>query len=154
MTVLLATTLNGKALPSQLIYAGKSSRCHPTGVTFLDDWNVTHSVNHWSNAQTMLKFLDPVLIPYVYKLLRHFCHFHRKFRYCFLWCVYSTWVFRLLEQVRRCQYQGLLYSNWMYRTIAALRRASRFMSHLNRSWREPFSNWYAEWQSFHSSQRL
>ena len=65
MTALLATTLGGKVLPPQLIYAGKTPRCHPSGISFPDDWNITHSGNHWSNEQTMLEFADKILIPYV-----------------------------------------------------------------------------------------
>ncbi len=42
MTVLLACTLSGKLLHPQLIYAGRTSRCHPS-VSFPDGWNITHS---------------------------------------------------------------------------------------------------------------
>lgn len=65
MTTLLSITLSGKVLPPQLIYAGKNPRCHPAGVFFPDDWNVSHSLNHWSNESTMLEYADKVLIPYV-----------------------------------------------------------------------------------------
>ena len=65
MTALLATTLSVKVLSPQLIYAGKTSQCHPIGNSFPDDWNVTHTCNHWNNEETMLEFADKVLIPYV-----------------------------------------------------------------------------------------
>ena len=48
-TVLSMTTLSGTVLPPQLIYAGKTPRCHPTGVSFPSNSNVTHSNN--SNEQ-------------------------------------------------------------------------------------------------------
>ena len=63
MTVLLSCTLSGELLPPQLIYAGCTPRCHPP-VSFLDKWNVTHSVNHWSTEETMLEYLDKILVPY------------------------------------------------------------------------------------------
>ena len=37
----------GEFLPLQLIYKGKSSRCHPR-YEFPSDWNITHSPKHWS----------------------------------------------------------------------------------------------------------
>ena len=64
MTTLLSITLSGKVLPPQLIYAGKTPRCHPAGVQFPNEWNISHSLNHWSSESTMLEFADKVLIPY------------------------------------------------------------------------------------------
>ena len=64
MTVLLCCTLSGELLSPQLIYAGKTERCHPS-VCFPDGWNITHSPNHWSTQETMMEFLDKILIPYV-----------------------------------------------------------------------------------------
>ena len=66
MTALLAVSLASELLPPQLIYAGTTNKCHPT-VTFPDDWNVTHSKNHWSNETTMLEFIDTVLVPFMVK---------------------------------------------------------------------------------------
>ena len=65
MTVLLSITMSGKLLPPQLIYAGKTHRCHPNGVQFPSEWNIMNTVNHWSNEATMLEYADQVLIPYV-----------------------------------------------------------------------------------------
>lgn len=64
ITVLLTITLSGKLLPFQLIYPGKTDRCHPKQ-TFPVDWDVYHSVNHWSNEDTMLHYIENVLVPYV-----------------------------------------------------------------------------------------
>ena len=64
MTVLLCCTLSGGLLPPQLVYAGKTERCHPT-TSFPDGWNITHSANHCSTEQTMMEFLDKILVPYV-----------------------------------------------------------------------------------------
>ena len=64
MTVLLCCTQSGGLLPPQLVYAGKTEHCYPT-TSFLDGWNITHSTNHWSTEQTMMEFLDKILVPYV-----------------------------------------------------------------------------------------
>ena len=61
MTVLLC---GGGLLPPQLVYAGKTERFHPT-TTFLDGWNITYSANYWSTEQTMMEFVDKILVPYV-----------------------------------------------------------------------------------------
>ena len=57
----------GDFLPLQLIYKGKSSRCHPR-FEFPSDWNITHSPNHWSNEDTMLQYIDNIILPYVAKV--------------------------------------------------------------------------------------
>ena len=64
ITVLLAITLSGQMLPPQLLYAGKTDKCHPS-TTFPEDWDIFHSPNHWSNEDTMLRYLDKIVIPYV-----------------------------------------------------------------------------------------
>lgn len=51
-------------IPPQLLYEGKTERCHPH-FTFPDDWDVWHTPNHWSNEATVLRYLDKVFIPYV-----------------------------------------------------------------------------------------
>eukprot|EP00117_Sycon_ciliatum_P041057 scpid90355/ scgid30092/ Pogo transposable element with KRAB domain len=63
MTALLGVSAAGQVLPPQLIYAGKTTRCHPSG-NVPPGWNVTHSDNHWSNEVTMLEFIDRVLVPF------------------------------------------------------------------------------------------
>ena len=62
--VLLAVTASGAFLPPQLIYQGKTVGCHPK-ITFPAKWNVTHSENHWSTEETMIEYLEKVIIPYV-----------------------------------------------------------------------------------------
>ena len=64
MTVLLTCTLSGTLLPPQLIYGGKTPQCHPR-VDFPQGWDVWHSSNHWSTEDTMLRYVDTVLLPYV-----------------------------------------------------------------------------------------
>ena len=47
-----------------MIYQGKTVGCHPK-ITFPAKWNVTHSENHWSTEETMIEYLEKVIIPYV-----------------------------------------------------------------------------------------
>ena len=70
MTVLLGISASGQMLPPQLIYAGKTSRCHPS-CNSPAGWNVTHSDNHWSNEATMLEYIDKVLVPFFAKEREH-----------------------------------------------------------------------------------
>ena len=53
-----------KFLPMQLIYAGKTERCHPQGIKFSSDFDVTHSENHWSNEILTRQHVTEVIMPY------------------------------------------------------------------------------------------
>jgi len=56
--------VTGEYLPVQLIYKGKTTRCHPK-VSFPDTWDVWHSENHWSNEDTMERYIRKIIKPYV-----------------------------------------------------------------------------------------
>ncbi|XP_019635712.1 PREDICTED: uncharacterized protein LOC109478537 [Branchiostoma belcheri] len=64
ITMLLTITLAGQLLPPQLLYQGKTTGCHPK-FDFPEEWDIHHSESHWSNASTMDRYADKVLIPYV-----------------------------------------------------------------------------------------
>ena len=64
LTAVLAVTAAGDYLPPQLLYQGKTLRCHPQ-VAFSDGWDVWHSENHWSNEITMKRYIDKVIVPFV-----------------------------------------------------------------------------------------
>ena len=64
VTVLLAVSLSGNLLPPQVIYAGKTRRCHPNA-NVPDGWNVTRFGSHWSTQDTMVEYVDMVLAPYM-----------------------------------------------------------------------------------------
>ena len=64
ITAVFCGTLMGEFLPVQLIYAGKTTRCHPR-YQFPSDWHITHSPNHWSNEETMLSYIDQIIAPFV-----------------------------------------------------------------------------------------
>ena len=62
--MLLASTINGRLLPPQVIYTGTTERCHPH-YSFPEDWNITQTPSHWSNTESMHEYLQEVIIPYV-----------------------------------------------------------------------------------------
>ena len=64
ITVLLAISLTGELISPQVIYAGKTPRCHPH-VNIPFGWNITHSASHWSNRDTMLEYIEKILDPYM-----------------------------------------------------------------------------------------
>lgn len=64
VTAVLCGTLQGDFLPLQIIYKGKTDRCHPK-YTFPPGWHITHSPNHWSTETTMLEYVEHIIIPYV-----------------------------------------------------------------------------------------
>ena len=70
LTALLTISLSGELLPPQIIYAGKTNRCH-SQYGFPDSWSVTHSPNHWSNEATMLEYCDSIVLPYLRKKRVH-----------------------------------------------------------------------------------
>ena len=61
ITAVLAITLTGDFLPPQMIYQGKMPRCHPK-VAFPEEW---YSANHWSTEETMIRYLEKVIVPFV-----------------------------------------------------------------------------------------
>lgn len=65
ITLLLAITKSGSLLSPQLIYAGKSDRCLPKGVDFPSSWDITYTESHWSNEESMVRFVENIIIPYV-----------------------------------------------------------------------------------------
>ena len=64
ITGLFAATMSGDFLPIQLVYQGKTKRSHPD-YPFPSDWHITHTSTHWSNEETMLEYIDKIIVPYV-----------------------------------------------------------------------------------------
>ena len=50
-------SVDGNFLPMKSIYAVKSNRCHPVGITSPEGFNVTRSPNHWSNENIVIRHL-------------------------------------------------------------------------------------------------
>lgn len=64
ITATFAGTLAGDFLPIELVYEGKTSKCHPS-VSFPEGWHVTHTANHWCNEDTMIDYIKLVIAPYM-----------------------------------------------------------------------------------------
>ena len=59
----------GEFLPPQIIYGGKTDKCHPV-FKFPLDWNITHSENHWANTATQMDYVKNIILPYIKKVRR------------------------------------------------------------------------------------
>ena len=66
ITAVLAATVTGKYLKPQLLCKGTTKSCHPT-VEFPSGWDIWHSVNHWSNEETMKRFVEQIIVPFICK---------------------------------------------------------------------------------------
>ena len=64
ITATFAASLTGSFLPVQLVYQGKTSKCHPS-IDFPKEWHITHSDNHWCNEETMKSYIQLIIVPYV-----------------------------------------------------------------------------------------
>ena len=64
ITGVFAVTATGKFFPPQLIYKGKTERCHPK-VSTPAGWDVWHSDNHWSTEETMVRYIEKIIVPFV-----------------------------------------------------------------------------------------
>ena len=63
-TSTLAVTMSGELLPPQIIYQGKTERCHPT-YAFPKGFDIFHTANHWANGETMVRYITNIILPYV-----------------------------------------------------------------------------------------
>ena len=63
ITAVFGCSLTGDFLPPQLIYQGTTKACHPR-VDFPKDWCITHTHNHWSNEDSMIEYIQEIVIPY------------------------------------------------------------------------------------------
>ena len=64
ITATFADTLSGAFLAMQLLYQGKTDRCHDK-FAFPDGFHIYHSPNHWANEETVKLFYENVVVPYV-----------------------------------------------------------------------------------------
>ena len=95
ITVVLATTAAGDILVLQVIFQGKTDRCHPVDAADTTDdygWNITHSASHWSTAETMEEYVDKVLVPFAAKKRQdlHLPVDHPAVTILDLWTVHRT----------------------------------------------------------------
>ena len=52
----------------QLIQADKTKRCQPQGIEFFSGFDVTNSLNHWSNEELAIQHIHEIILPYVDKI--------------------------------------------------------------------------------------
>ena len=71
ITAVFCGSLTGDFLPVQVIYKGKTSRCHPR-FTFPPGWHITHSPRYWSTEQTMVEYVEHIVVPYIDKVRESF----------------------------------------------------------------------------------
>ena len=64
VTLTLTVTMDGKAVPFQAIYKGKTKQSLPK-VTFPTGCSLSANMKHHSNIQDVLKHLKEIAIPYV-----------------------------------------------------------------------------------------
>ena len=53
--------MKGDFLPIQMIYVGKTNRCHPK-IKFPKGFHVTHTPNHWSNEKVHMEYLEKTVL--------------------------------------------------------------------------------------------
>ena len=64
ITLTLTVTLDGKILPFQIIYGGKTDQSLPK-VTFPAKCSTSVDEKHYSNIEEVIKHLQEIVIPYV-----------------------------------------------------------------------------------------
>lgn len=62
ITITVAGTLTGTFLRFQVLYVGKTERCHPS-TTFPEGFDMRHMPNHW--AKTSIRYVKNIILPYV-----------------------------------------------------------------------------------------
>ena len=66
ITATFACTLSGHFLPIQILYGGKTERCHPKH-QFPAEFDIFHNSSHWANEETAIRFIKQIIVPYVTK---------------------------------------------------------------------------------------
>lgn len=64
ITVTVADTLSGKLLPFQILYEGKTQRCHLL-TQFPEGFDIWHPPNYWANGETSIRFVKNIILPYI-----------------------------------------------------------------------------------------
>ena len=63
ITLTLAGSMSGELPPIQLLYQGKTTRCHPQ-YSYPPEFDVWHTPHHWANEETTIRFISNVILPY------------------------------------------------------------------------------------------
>ena len=64
ITATFVGSLDGKFLPMQILYQGKTDRSHPK-YAFPDGFDIYHTPNHWANEETCIRFFEKIIFPYI-----------------------------------------------------------------------------------------
>lgn len=72
ITAVFCGNILGAFLPIQVIYQGKTGRCHPH-FQFPEHWDITHSPKHWSTEETMLQYVQQIIVPFVEQMRDFLC---------------------------------------------------------------------------------
>ena len=64
ITATFTITFNGKCLPMQLIYGGKTRKSIPT-LKFPGGFLLSTNLKYYSNEEETLKLLKEVIVPYI-----------------------------------------------------------------------------------------
>ena len=72
VTSTLAITMSGEFLPPQILYQGKTQRCHPA-YAFPEGYDIWHTNNHWANGETVVRYITNIILPYVQKVKQEKC---------------------------------------------------------------------------------
>ena len=67
ITATFAAAMDGTFLPMQVLYQGKTTRCHPK-YAFPDGFDIFHTPNHWANEETCIRFFEKIIFPYINKI--------------------------------------------------------------------------------------
>ena len=62
ITLVFCGSAVGEFLPPQIIYKGKTKCCHPK-FKFPLDWHITQSPKHWSTEETMIEYINNIIVP-------------------------------------------------------------------------------------------
>lgn len=63
ITTTIFVTEHGDVLPYQMIFEGKTDRCHPKHVK-PDDCIWTHTTSHWQSVVTYCALIEAIIVPY------------------------------------------------------------------------------------------
>ena len=66
ITLTVCESLDGKSLPFQLIYKGKTQRLLPT-VDFPDGFCLLYNGKYWSNEKEIVRLIEEILVTYIKK---------------------------------------------------------------------------------------
>jgi hypothetical protein len=64
ITALLTINACSEMLSPQLIYQGKTDNCHAK-YKFPFDYSIDHTPSHWSDSESMIRYLKAILLPYI-----------------------------------------------------------------------------------------